>query len=177
MKMRWLACLLPATLVAGCASSVPEDYANEKPVFDLARYFDGTVDGWGMFQDRSGKAVKRFYVRIDGKWSGDTGTLDESFEWSDGTKSTRVWTLKRQAPGRFTGTAHDVVGTASAIGAGNAMQWRYSMKLPVNDKEYEVDFDDWMYLIDEQTMLNRSSVTKWGFRVGEVTLAFRKRAP
>ncbi|MFH7439546.1 DUF3833 family protein, partial [Pseudomonas syringae pv. tagetis] len=34
--------------------------------------------------------------------------------------------------------------------------------------------DDWMYQIDEQTMANRSSMTKQGVEVGQITLLFRK---
>jgi hypothetical protein len=39
-------------------------YRAEKPRLDLRNYFSGTVDGWGMFRDRSGKVVKRFSVVI-----------------------------------------------------------------------------------------------------------------
>ena len=37
----------------------PTDYAAEQPTLDLKTYFNGTVDAWGMFQDRSGKVIKR----------------------------------------------------------------------------------------------------------------------
>ena len=83
-------------------------------MLDLAQYFNGTVDGWGMFQDRSGKVVKRFYVRIDAKWDGNKGTLDEHFEYTDGEKQNRVWTLVKDGD-RYTGTAADVVGTAAGM--------------------------------------------------------------
>jgi hypothetical protein len=38
-----------------------------------------------------------------------------------------------------------------------------------------MDMDDWMYLIDERTLLNRTTMSKFGFPLGEVTLSFRKR--
>jgi uncharacterized OsmC-like protein len=85
MLKRFLAVLL-AFALAGCASVDVAQYAAEKPSLDLRRYFDGTIDGWGMFQDRSGKVVTRFHVVIDAKWNGDTGTLDESFEYADGKR-------------------------------------------------------------------------------------------
>ena len=51
--------------LAGCSSSPQiSDYAQEKPLFDLKTYFDGVVDGWGIFTDRSGKVVKRFIVTM-----------------------------------------------------------------------------------------------------------------
>ena len=114
-------------------------------------------------------------MRIDARWEGDVGVLDERFSWSDGTTSTRVWTLTRQADGSFLGRADDVIGEALGEAACNALRWRYVLALPVDGKVYNVDFDDWMFLIDDKVMLNRSFMSKWGFRLGEVTLTFVKR--
>lgn len=172
---RTLLAPLAAFLIAGCAGITPAQYAAEKPVLDLATYFNGTIDGWGMFQKRSGEVVKRFHVVIDARWTGDTGVLDENFTWSDGTSSRRVWTLKRLADGRYLGTADDVVGTAQGEAAGNALRWKYVLALPVDGKTWHVDMDDWMYLINERVMLNRTAMSKWGFHVGDVTLSFTKR--
>ena len=171
---RILAALLAAALLAGCASVDVAQYANERPALDLKRYFDGTIDGWGMFQDRSGKVVTRFHVVIDAKWNGDTGTLDEAFEYADGRRERRVWTIVKDGD-RYTGTAGDVVGTASGTAAGNALQWRYVLALPIEGTVWNMDMDDWMFLMDERAMLNRTTMSKLGVRVGEVTLAFRKR--
>jgi len=165
---------LAAAVLAGCATTDVAEYRTERPQLDLAQYFNGTIDGWGMFQDRSGKVVKRFTVRIDAAWRGNTGTLDEHFEYSDGAKQNRVWTLVRDGD-RYTGTAADVVGAAHGSAAGNALNLNYVLALPVDDRVWNVDMDDWMYLIDERTILNRTTMSKFGFRVGEVTLSFRKR--
>jgi NOL1/NOP2/fmu family ribosome biogenesis protein len=40
---------------------------------------------------------------------------------------------------------------------------------------WEVQFDDWMYLMDERVMLNKARMSKWGIYLGEVTLSFTKR--
>ena len=157
--------------LGGCASVDVSDYAAEKPELDLTRYFNGTLDADGIFQDRSGKVVKRFHVLIDARWQGNTGTLDERFTYSDGSTQRRVWTLTRLDAHRYTGKADDVVGEAS----GNALRWKYVMALPVDGKVYNVDFDDWMFLMDDRVMLNRSVMSKFGFHLGEVTLSFRKR--
>lgn len=161
--------------LAGCASVEPLDYAAEKPELDLTRYFDGTLDAHGMFQDRSGRVVKRFHVEIAASWKGGTGTLDERFTYSDGSTQRRVWTLTRVDAHHFTGRADDVVGEARGEARGNALRWTYVLALPVDGKVYNVDFDDWMFLMDDRTMLNRSVMSKFGVRLGEVTLSFRKR--
>jgi hypothetical protein len=174
MKTRIM--LLPVLLMLGaCAAPDVSRYAAERPALDLVSYFSGTTDAWGMFQKRSGEVVKRFHVVIDGHEADGALVLDEHFEYSDGTHQRRIWTLRRQADGRWQGTAADVVGTADGAVAGNALHWRYTLRLPIDDRTYDVAFDDWMYLVDDTTMVNRARMSKFGVRLGEVTLLFRHR--
>lgn len=161
-------------LLAACASPTPADYASERPLLDLQAYFDGDITAHGLFTDRSGKVVRRFTVAMKCHWQGDDGVLDERFVYSDGEKQQRVWRLKKLPGGRYTGTADDVIGTAQGQSAGNAFQWSYTLSLPVDGKTYEVQFDDWMYLMDEHVMINKAVMSKFGVRLGEVTLAFHK---
>jgi hypothetical protein len=161
--------------LAGCAAPNIQDYASEKPVLDLRSYFEGTLDGHGIFTDRGGKVVRRFTVVIRCSWSGDEGVLDEDFTYSDGTKQKRVWRINRLPDGRYTGRAGDVVGEARGVASGNTLNWTYTMSLPVDGRVIEVQFDDWMYLMDDTVMLNKAEMRKFGIRLGEVTLAFRKR--
>jgi hypothetical protein len=113
-------------------------------------------------------------VKMDCSWVGDVGTLDESFVYSDGTTQKRVWTLKKNGD-KYIGTASDVVGEAVGEASGNALRWRYVMALPVDGKVYNVDFDDWMWLVDDKVMLNKSTMSKFGFRLGDVILSFTKQ--
>jgi Protein of unknown function (DUF3833) len=161
--------------LAGCAAVEPSAYAQEKPALDLKTYFNGTIDAWGMFQDRSGKVIKRFTVVMRCTWTGNQGVLDEDFTYSDGTKQKRVWRLTETKPGTYIGKADDVVGEALGIASGNALNWRYVLALPVDGTVYNVDFDDWMYLVDDKVMINRAVMSKFGFKLGEVLLSFTKR--
>jgi hypothetical protein len=83
-----------ALAASGCAGPSVNDYASEKPVLDLRQYFNGVVDAWGIFTDRSGKVVKRFTVVMHCQWNGDQGVLDEDFVYSDGSKQKRIWRLQ-----------------------------------------------------------------------------------
>ena len=58
---------------------------------------------------------------------------------------------------------------------GNALRWRYVLAVPVDGKTYNLNFDDWMYLMDKEVMLNKSAMSKYGIGLGEVTVSFRKR--
>jgi hypothetical protein len=165
-----------AGLLAGCSTRAdPSHYAAQTPVLDVQRYFNGRVLAYGMFQDRSGTVQKRFTVTMTCTWRDGVGTLDEEFLYADGTRQRRVWTLRQSAPGRYTGTADDVVGEATGVVAGNALRWTYVLALPVDGKVVNVDFEDWMFMIDEEVMLNRAAMSKFGIDLGSVTLSFRKQ--
>jgi hypothetical protein len=163
-----------AALVAGCAGPTPADYAAEQPVLDLKQYFNGPLTAHGIFTDRSGQVVRRFTVEMTGTWEGAQGTLDERFTYSDGKTERRVWRLTDLGGGRWEGRADDVVGVAQGVSAGNALNWRYTLALPVDGRVWEVQFDDWMYLVDDRVMLNKAAMSKFGIFLGEVTLSFTK---
>ena len=163
-------------LLNGCSTTSEGNvYADQKPTLSLQQYFNGTLDAWGMFQDRSGKVVKRFTVVIQCKWEGDTGTLDEDFTYSDGTKQRRIWTLKKVGPNKFIGTASDIVGEAIGITDGNTLRWKYVLALPVDGRIINVSFDDLMVQMDQHVMLNHAVMSKFGFKVGDISLSFNKR--
>ena len=103
-RKRWFFSSLVLAAVLGlsaCAGPQVADYAAEKPVLDLRQYFNGTVDAYGLFTDRSGRVVKRFTVVMTCSWQGppgrEVGVLDEEFTYADGSRQRRVWTLTRQA--------------------------------------------------------------------------------
>jgi hypothetical protein len=192
-----------ALLLGGCASQNIDSYANQQPALDLQQYFNGTLDAYGVFTDRSGAVVKRFTVLMLCTWTGDDGVLNEDFSYSDGTKQTRIWHLKKLGNGRFVGRADDVAGEALGESRGNAFHWTYTLRLPIGQESnaagppqgasapsggsapreagsvgayvIDVQFDDWMYLVTDKVMLNKAAMSKFGVRLGEVTLSFTKR--
>jgi hypothetical protein len=176
MKRRHiLAALAAPTAMVGCSTPNIENYKSEQPELVLRDYFQGKVDAWGLFTDRSGQVVKRFVVEMDCDWQGQEGVLDERFTYSDGSLQRRVWRLRDQGQGRYTGRADDVVGEAQGQASGNAFRWHYTLALPVDGRVWHVQFDDWMYLMDHRVMINKASMSKWGIHLGDVTLAFTRR--
>ena len=165
-----------AWALAGCAGPQVQDYAQERPRLDLRDYLSGPLTAHGVFTDRSGRVVRRFTVQMTGQWQGDQGTLDEHFTYSDGSTQRRVWHLTHLGDGRYRGTADDVVGEALGHSAGNAFRWVYTLALPVDGRVWHVELDDWMFRIDEHTVINRSTMRKFGIHLGDVTLAFTRAA-
>lgn len=171
---RTLVMAMTALALAGCAGPHVQDYARETPQFDMRAFLSGDLTAKGVFTDRAGRVLRRFSVTMNGRWDGDEGVLDERFQYSDGSTQRRVWRLKQLAPGRYSGSADDVVGEAHGESAGNALRWKYTLALPVDGRIWHVTLDDWMFLMDERTVLNRSAMSKLGVHLGDVTLVISK---
>jgi len=152
-----------------------QNYKQNTPALNLFDYFQGKTKAWGIFQDRGGNLKRSFVVDLTGTIN-DKGqlVLEEDFVWNDGEKSRRVWTISKNDNNQFSGTAPDVIGKASGRSSGNAFHWKYDMILPVGDKTYKVSFDDWMFLQPDGVLLNRASMSKFGFKLGEVIISFKK---
>lgn len=171
---RTLGVLAIVLSMAGCNAMKIDDFADREPRLVLEDYFAGKTRAWGIFEDRFGNLRREFVVDIIGNWDGRRLVLDEAFQYADGETDRRVWTITRQSDGTYQGRAGDVIGTATGIAAGNALNWRYEMDLKIGERSLRVSFDDWMFLQPNQVLLNRARVDKWGVRIGEVTLMFVK---
>ncbi|MGO1246541.1 MAG: DUF3833 domain-containing protein [Oceanisphaera sp.] len=175
MRTLWMAAtLVLSALLMSCSSEI-NDYAGTHPQFELDEYFNGELSAHGIVQDRSGKVLRRFSVDMTGSWQGNKGTLEEDFIYDDGEQQRRVWHLTKTAEGHYTGTADDVVVDAVGQTKGFALNWRYTLAVPVDGKVWHIDFNDWMYQLDEHRVLNRADMTKWGVKVGEVTLWIERK--
>jgi hypothetical protein len=164
-----------AFLLSGCSAIEVHDYAATSPALDLKQFFNGDLRAYGMLQDRSGRMTRRFSATLQGSWQGETGTLVEHFVFDDGSEQDRTWTLQHLGDGRYRGSAGDVVGEASGAAAGSVFSWQYQLDVPWRDDSIVVNLDDWLYLVDEAHLLNRTTLSKFGFRVGELTLVIEKQ--
>lgn len=150
-------------------------YETSKPELNLESYFNGPIKAWGLVQDRKGHVTRRFDVDMVGTWENGVGTLNEVFEYYDGETQKRVWTIKKIANNKYQGTAGDIIGTAKGNVNGNAMRWAYEMDLDVGDNTYRITFDDWMFLMNDGVLINRSYLKKFGITVAELTLFMQKQ--
>lgn len=173
--MKLLRTALLVMLLTACSGPDVQQYRDAGPALDLPQYFDGVTDAWGIFQRRNRDVARRFHVEIAGTQDNGVLTLDERFRYDDGSTQQRIWRLERTRDGKWRGTAGDVKGVAQGEAAGYALRWQYALLLPVDGTTYEVQFDDWMFLVDRCTMIGRASMRKFGFELGQVTLMFRKR--
>ena len=163
-------------MLSSCSHSL-DYYSDTTPKADIKEYFNGHVKGWGVVQDWRGRVVNRFDIDMVGKWNGDTGTLTEHFVYYDGKKQERIWTIKKLPDGKYVGTAADIIDKADGKVNGSAVQWRYTMDLPVGDTTYRLNFDDWMWQMNDGVLINRSYLKKFGITVAELSLFMQKQKP
>lgn len=153
------------------------DHQNPSPVrFDLLGFLEGPTLADGIFEDRAGRVKRRFTVDMLGTVKDNKLVLDEGFRFDDGSSERRVWTLVRGTEGRFTGTCEDAVGPAAGFQDAASASMRSVLRLSVGNRRIAMNFDDVFHPLDERTVLNRSFLSKWGVRVGQVMILFRKPA-
>ena len=144
--------------------------------FNLEEFFEGRVVAKGQFQDVFGAVRRRFDVTIDGTWDGQTLRLVEDFIYEDGSEEQRIWTLNKTGPQTWIGSAPGVIGEAKGEERGDTFNWRYTIDLPVPDGTLRVSFDDWMWQLGEDRVLNRAYMKKYGADIGEVIITFEKQS-
>ena len=159
--------------VFGCSTDISE-YKNTSPTLSLEQFFNGKLTAAGIVENYSGKVTRTFTVTMDASWQGNKGIIDEDFIFNDGETQKRIWTITNLGSGRYQGSAGDIIGIATGQSEGNALRWKYDMSLVVDDETYEVHFDDWMFLVDDNTIINRSDIKKFGITVGRVILVIQK---
>ena len=101
--------------------------------------------------------------------------LDEEFDWDDGEKQKRKWTINKIDEHNYEGTASDVVGKAKGYSYGSAFKFEYVLLVPVKGKNIKITFDDWIFKQDEKIAINRATMKKFGFKVAELTVVFEKK--
>jgi hypothetical protein len=173
--IKTLSILMALTSIFGCSSAIdPKIYAKNSPKLDVRSYLNGPLEAQGILQNRSGEVIKTFTVKMVGSWKGNDGVLKEDFVFSDGKKDQRTWEIKLSDDNNFTAKAHDTVGIAKGQQYGNAMKMSYVLKIDVDGKKYDISMNDWIYLVDEKTAINVTKMSKFGFRVGTLTISFKK---
>ena len=151
-----------------------EAYAPGEPVLDLREYLSGALIASGVFFGLSGRVERRFVANMHGAWNGNTGTIDERFSFADGEVTDRIWTMTFAEDSAFTATAHDVVGNAVGRQSGNAATMRYRLRVPRGKGEIVVGMEDWFYLLNDGTLINKARMSKFGLKVGELVVSFRR---
>ena len=161
-------------MLSGCSKTL-DYYEGSLPTADIKEYFNGHIKAWGLIQDWRGRVTTRFDVDMVGSWQGNQGKLEEEFRYYDGKTQKRIWYITKHQDGTYDGTANDIIGKAAGKLLGSAVRWNYVMDIPVDNTTYRVNFDDWMWQMNDGVLINRSYIKKFGITVAELTLFMQKQ--
>ena len=64
------------------------------------------------------------------------------------------------------------MGEAKGVQYGSAFKFKYNLLVPFKNKNIKISFDDWIFKQDDKVAINRAILTKFGFKVGELTVFF-----
>ena len=157
----------------GFQAQSPDDYAGQTPEFDIRERLKGDIASEGVIYGPTGRVSARFVARMHASWDGDTGTMTENFRYDSGAVQDRAWVLKVAPKGRITATAPDLVGTGNGVQKGSGVMLRYTIRLPESSGGHALKVTDWMYLMENGTIINRSEFRKFGVRVAELVATMR----
>jgi hypothetical protein len=151
----------------------PEDYAAEQPVFDIRQHLVGPIACEGVIYGPTGRVTSRFVADMQAEWAGATGVMTEQFRYSNGSVQERAWSFTLSEDGKIEAEAEDLVGTGVGRQKGAGVMLRYRIRLPDSSGGHVLDATDWMYLMENGTIINRSEFRKFGIKVAELVATMR----
>ncbi|WP_461429274.1 DUF3833 domain-containing protein [Gymnodinialimonas sp.] len=173
--IRRLLILCALVALAACGRPSLTDPTLSGRDLNLEEFFHGNLSAYGQFQDVFGEVRRRFEVDIRGTWDGQTLRLVEDFRYDDGSTEQRIWSLQQTGNGGWQGTAPGVIGVATGQEVGDTFNWQYTIDLPLPDRDpLRVTFDDWMWMLSEDRVLNRAYMSRLGVPIGEVIITFER---
>jgi hypothetical protein len=158
----------------GFAGQRPPDYASGAPAFDIRSALAGPILCEGMIYGPTGRVTSRFVAQMNGVWNGDSGMMAEHFRYDSGATQDRQWRLTLNPDGTILAEADDLVGPGRGTQVGNAVRLEYRIRLAPSAGGHVLDVIDWMYLLENGTIMNRSQFRKFGIKVAELVATMRK---
>ncbi|TCO69609.1 DUF3833 domain-containing protein [Rhodovulum euryhalinum] len=153
----------------------PGDYAGKGPAFDIRRHLNGPILCEGVIYGPTGRVASRFVADIEARWDGNTGTMAEEFRYDSGATQSRCWNFTLGNDGCIRAEAPDVVGSGEGWQKGSGVHLRYRIRLPEESGGHVLDAIDWMYLLENGTIMNRSQFRKFGIPVAELVATLRPK--
>lgn len=153
----------------------PEDYADTGPDFDIREHLNGPILCEGVIYGPTGRVTSRFVADFMAEWDGNCGVMNEVFRYDSGSTQTRQWRLTLEGSGKIRAEADDLVGAGTGRQQGSGVRLNYRIKLPESAGGHVLDTTDWMYLVENGAIINRSQFRKFGIPVAELVATMRKK--
>jgi len=174
VRLSLIACCVAAILVSGCDrqphSSVSSGIGS---AFDPVTFFAGHTHSWGVIENRSGAPREWVVTDSHGEQDGpEKLRMVQHLSFQDGTTQERDWTLWRSGPDAFDATANDMVGSAKGEADGSTFHWQWVWARSPGNSVMDMTMTQWMYRLADGSVMIRTTVSKFGVIVAEVTEQF-----
>lgn len=173
MLVALIAMLLVRRFRLSFVAQRPAAYAETAPAFDIRTHMAGRMLSEGVIFGPSGTVAGRFVAEMNGAWDGAKGRLSESFHYASGGRQERKWHLVMGENGAFTATADDIIGTAKGQHSGATVRMTYRIRLAEDAGGHVLDVTDWLYLMENGVIMNKSEMRKYGVKVAELIATMR----
>lgn len=153
-----------------------KQFAGKNPEIHLDQYFVGNLKGYGVFYDRWSNIRTSFKIDLSGEFANSSDLiLKENLVYENGEKIKREYRItKSQIDGQYDLFCDDLVKPGSIIQSGNALLWEYTLLQDIGGQVLSLNFEDWMFLQNENLVLNRAKAYWYGIFVGEVFMVINK---
>ena len=158
----------------GFASQRSSDY-REGPTFNLHEHLNGPLVCEGVIYGPTGRVSSRFVADFDANWDGNVGVMREHFRYDSGSTQEREWRLTVDRDGQIKADADDLVGSGHGRQSGPTVKLEYKIRLPESSGGHVLTTTDWMYLVENGSIINRSEFRKYGVKVAELVATMRPR--
>jgi len=166
-------------LLNGCARLHPPPTLGESgAIFDPVAFFNGHLRSWGVVEKRSGAPTGWVVTDCEGHADGpDRLRMVQHLSFQDAPAQERTWTLWRTGSHRFEATANDMVGSATGEADGRAFHWTWVLAKSSGQRPFDVTMDQWMYRLDDGSVMIRTTISKLGIILAEVSEQFIRTGP
>ncbi len=174
MRLSTLACWATVILLAGCGKADdPFAGAPAATRFTPLDFFTGHVRSWGVIEDRGGAPTRTVVTDCQGTRTPDGSLhLVQHLTFGDGTTQERDWTMRQTGTDTLDATANDMDGTARGHIGGPLFHWRWTLVRSPGNPLLDVGMEQWMYRLPDGSVMIRTTISKLGIILAEVSEHF-----
>lgn len=165
-------------LLFSCSHNA-EVYKNNSPKLDYKKLFTGKLKAYAVYFDFFGNQSNRFTIESDGKFDKKNNRIDmnQKITYADGdVESGHAYAIfDDKDENHFLYKDHMMLNEGVYSQYGNAANVKYDLRVKRKNKsDIVVSCDDWLYMVDEKTGINRIKISKFGIKVGEIVMTIVK---
>lgn len=164
-------------MICSCSPKI-EAYKNNEPKVDFRDFFSHNLVAHGTYFDMFGNASSRFIMKSSKSKVKDKEKTfyDQSIKYIETGeyKEMRSYAIfGNDYPNKFIYKDEMMVDEGVYSQSGNALNIKY--KLIVGKKSTTVFCDDWAYMVDKDTLINKIKIKKFGITIGHIVMSIKKQ--